>query len=195
MKEQRTPWQRLTGRGMYPVEYASLLLSPLRYLLTPPNRIADRLQLSSTDRVLEIGCGPGFFSLSIARKLSAGHLTLFDAQSGMLELASLRMEHHGLANYACACGNAERLPFVCGIFDVVFMVAVLGEVNDRTVAMMEIARVLRRGGRFSSTEAAGDPDRIKPAELDRLARLGGLVKSEPCHGFLVKTHTYTKPPQ
>jgi SAM-dependent methyltransferase len=120
MNEQRTPWQ-LTGPGMYPVEYASWLLSPLRYLVTPPSRIANRLQLSSTDHVLEIGCGPGFFSPSMTRKLSAGHLTLFDAQSQMLKLASLRMQHHGLTNYACACGKAERLPFAGETFDVAFM--------------------------------------------------------------------------
>jgi hypothetical protein len=31
-----TPWQRLTGPGMYPVEYARRLLNPLRYLTMPP---------------------------------------------------------------------------------------------------------------------------------------------------------------
>jgi hypothetical protein len=31
-----TPWQRLTGPGMYPVEYARWLLNPLRYLTMPP---------------------------------------------------------------------------------------------------------------------------------------------------------------
>src|SRR5436305_4345406 len=84
MAERATSWQRLKGRGVYPVEYAAWLLNPLRYLIMPPGRIVRRLRLSPGDRVLEVGCGPGFFSPMIARRLSAGHLTLLDAQAPML---------------------------------------------------------------------------------------------------------------
>jgi 2-polyprenyl-3-methyl-5-hydroxy-6-metoxy-1,4-benzoquinol methylase len=69
--ERATAWQRLTGPGMYPVEYARWLLNPLRYLTMPPGRIVGRLQLSPTDRVLDIGCGPGFFSPATAHGASA----------------------------------------------------------------------------------------------------------------------------
>jgi len=192
MGKQTTPWRRLTGRGIYPVEYAGWLLNPLRHLIASPRRIADRLALSSTDRVLEIGCGPGFFSPTVARRLPAGHLTLFDAQGEMLDMASRRMAQHALANFACVCGNAERLPFSRDAFDVVFMVAVLGEVGDPAAAMTEIARVLRPGGRLSSTEAAGDPDRVKPAELDALATCAGLHRGPCWPGWLIGTYGYTK---
>jgi ubiquinone/menaquinone biosynthesis C-methylase UbiE len=171
MGEQPTAWQRLAGQGMYPVEYAGWLLNPLRYLVAPPYRIADRLQISSTDRVLEIGCGPGFFSPTIARRLAAGHLTLFDAQDAMLKRASQRMEQHGLVNVSCICGNAERLPFANETFDAAFMVAVLGEVHDRIAAMNEIARVLLPHGCLSATEVAGDPDCVKPADWMRSLRV------------------------
>jgi hypothetical protein len=55
------------------------------------------------------------------------------------------------------------------------------------------ARVLRPGGRFSSTEALGDPDRVKQTELDELAALAGLVKRESWSGLLVQTFNYSKP--
>src|SRR5262252_1467936 len=107
MEERATPWQRLKGPGMYPVEYAAWLLNPLRYLIVPPGRIADRLQLLPTDRVLEVGCGPGFFSPVIARRLSAGHLTLFDAQAPMLEMALQRLAKQRIANVSSVCGSAD----------------------------------------------------------------------------------------
>src|SRR5215470_1592313 len=154
MKERATPWQRLKGPGMYPVEYADWLLNPLRYLIVPPSRIADRLRLLPTDRVLEVGCGPGFFSPAIARRLTAGHLTLLDAQAPMLKMAAQRLEERGIANVTSVVGLAERLPFANAVFDVVFMITVLGEVRDGATAVAEAARVLRPGGRFSSTEAA-----------------------------------------
>ena len=192
MGEQATPWRRLAGRGMYPVEYAAWLLSPLRHLIASPTRIADRLLLSPADRVLEIGCGPGFFSPTIAQRLPVGHLTLLDAQEAMLTLASKRMRQRSLTNFICVCGNAERLPFVAEAFDAVLMVTVLGEVCDRPTAMTEVARVLRPRGHLSSTEAAGDPDRMQPAELDRLAAHAGLARGESWQGLLIRTHNYNK---
>jgi SAM-dependent methyltransferase len=187
------PWQRLSGRGMYPVEYARWLLNPLRYLIMPPGRIIDRLQLAPTDRVLEVGCGPGFFSPAIARELSAGHLTIFDAQTPMLNMAQQRLEKQRLTNLSSVCGSGDSLPFADAGFDVAFMITVLGEVPDRAAAVREAARVLRPGGRFSSTEAVGDPDRVKQTELDELAALAGLAKGESWPGLLVQTFNYSKP--
>jgi ubiquinone/menaquinone biosynthesis C-methylase UbiE len=178
---------------MYPVEYAAWLLNPLRYLIAPPSRIADRLQLSPTDRVLEVGCGPGFFSPAIARRLTAGHLTLLDAQSPMLKTAVQRLGKHGLTNFTTVSSRAESLPFASEVFDVVFMISVLGEVPDRAAAIKEAARVLCPGGHLSSTEAAGDPDRVKRTELDALAALAGLEKGKSWSGLLVKTFNYSKP--
>ena len=115
------------------------------------------VRLLPTDRVLEVGCGPGFFNPAVARRLSAGHLTLLDAQAPMLAMAAERLEKRGLANFAGVCAGAESLPFADAAFDAVFMIAVLGEVPDRASAVREAARVLRprwmffidRGGRRS----------------------------------------------
>jgi ubiquinone/menaquinone biosynthesis C-methylase UbiE len=169
------------------VEYAKWLINPLRFLIMPPGRIVGRLRLLPTDRVLEVGCGPGFFSPAIARRVSAGQLTLFDAQEPMLEMATQRLKERGLTNFTTVSGLAESLPFVSAAFDV-------GEVPDRAAATREVARVLRAGGRFSSTEAAGYPDRVKRTELDELAALAGLAKAENWSGLLVGTFDYNELP-
>src|SRR5215469_544083 len=102
--ERATAWQRLIGPGMYPVEYARWLLNPLRYLTMPPGRIAGRLQLAPADRVLEVGCGQGFISPAIVRRLSTGQLTLFDAQAPMLDMAVRRLDKYRLRNFTSVCG-------------------------------------------------------------------------------------------
>ncbi len=185
-------WQRIAGKGIYPVEYANWLLSPLRYLLAPPRRMADRLELSTNDHVLEIGCGPGFFSPAIASRLASGRLMLFDIQPAMLDLARARMRSHGIGNFACAGGDAGRLPFRDESFDVVMMVTVLGEVGDQIAAIREAARVLRPNGRLSITEALGDPDRVRQRELDRVAVEAGLATDRRWRGVLVSTNNFRK---
>jgi arsenite methyltransferase len=133
-----------------------------------------RLQLKPTDRVLEIGSGPGYFSPSVARRLTEGRLTLYGMQVGMLEMAAKRLERRGYRNFECRAGDAASMPFPDRTFDVVFMVAVLGEVADRAAAMREAARVLRPGGRLSVTELPGDPDFVRLDELEQRAREAGL---------------------
>jgi ubiquinone/menaquinone biosynthesis C-methylase UbiE len=108
-------------------------------------------------------------------------------------MARQRMAKQRLANFTSICGSADSLPFGSAAFDLVFMITVLGEVPDRSAVIREAARVLRPGGRFSSTEAVGDPDRVKQTELDELAALAGLTKSESWPGFLVQTFNYSKP--
>jgi SAM-dependent methyltransferase len=165
---------RLWGPGVYPVEYARALVNPLRHLICPAWLIVRRLQVKPTDRVLEIGSGPGYFSPSVARRLTEGRLTLYDVQIGMLEMAAKRLERCGCGNFECRAGDAASLPFPDRAFDLAFMVAVLGEVSDRAAAMREAARVLRPGGRLSVTELPGDPDFVRLDEMQRRAREVGL---------------------
>ena len=178
---------------MYPVEYAGWLLNPLRNLIAPAARIAKRLHLEQNHNVLEVGCGPGFFSPAVARMLISGKLTLFDAQIGMLQIAAERLRRRHISNFDTSAGSAENLPFSDETFDVVFMVTVLGEVPDRQRAVKEAARVLRRGGRLSITEAAGDPDRVKRNEVEQLARGAGLVAEQSWAGVFIETINYAKP--
>jgi len=160
-------WARVAGKGLYPVEYARWLLTPWRRLILPPSRIVKRLGLKPDDRVLEIGCGPGYFSPAVAK--ACGHLTLFDCQDGMLDIAQERLKARGLSNFARAPGDAKALPFADSSFDAAFMVTVLGEVGDAGAALREAARVLKPGGRLSVTEQMGDPDFISREELKMCA--------------------------
>lgn len=94
--------------------------------------------------VLEIGIGTG-------RNLSAypadAHLTGVDLSSAMLELARQRADAVGRA-VALRIGDAETLPFADASFDAVVSTLVLCTVPDPLSAVLEVHRVLRRGGLF-----------------------------------------------
>ncbi len=164
----RDVWRRFSGRGAYPHELAFLLTLPLRRLIQPPDALVARLQLAPDSRVLELGPGPGWFSREVARALPRGRLVLFDLQREMLAKARRRLARAGLANADFVQGDGASLPFRDAAFDVVFLVAVLGEVPDPAGCVTELRRVLRRGGLLSLTETRGDPDALSREALEAL---------------------------
>jgi SAM-dependent methyltransferase len=104
-------WRRFSGRGTYPHELAGMLLFPLRRIVLSPERLVARLHLTRTSRVLEIGPGPGFFSIDVARAVPQGRLELMDIQAEMLQKARRRLRRAGVANAGYTQANAVKLPF------------------------------------------------------------------------------------
>jgi ubiquinone/menaquinone biosynthesis C-methylase UbiE len=97
-------------------------------------------------RVLELGCGAGQWSRSLAEE--AAYVVGFDLSEAQLAAARAAM---GSVGYGLVQGAAEQLPFAADSFDLVFCDegALLWAPPD--VAVPEAARVLRRGGRLVFT--------------------------------------------
>lgn len=88
--------------------------------------------------VLEVGCGTGLILQRLAAV--AQRAVGVDLSPGMLELARERgLEVHE--------ANATELPFEDASFDVACSFKVLAHVRDIELAMAEMARVVRPGGR------------------------------------------------
>ncbi len=171
------------GKGkVFPHEKAGSLLHPVRRLIQPPAGVVRWIGPGGDETVLELGCGPGYFSIALASAIPRGRLVLFDLQPGMLEIARKRLE--GRANVRAVAGNAMALPFAPAAFDLVFIAAVLGEVPDRRACLEEVRRTLRPGGRLVVNEVRGDPDYIKAGVLDRLCAEAGLVLRRRRNGRL-----------
>lgn len=190
----RDAWRRFAGRGTYPHEFAFLLLAPVRSLILSPRRLVARLHLRDTSHVLELGPGPGFFSTRVARSIPRGQLYLVDLQREMLEKARRRLGRAGLDNISFTQADATALPFAPGVFDIAFLVTVLGEVSDPGACVESICRSLRPGGVLSVTELPGDPDAMAESELVAMVCAKGLehFESFPIRGGFTanfrKTH-------
>ncbi|KAA0010611.1 MAG: methyltransferase domain-containing protein [Thermoplasmata archaeon] len=166
--------KRFFGKGTYPSQLSFWLNFPLRRLILSPQKLADRLHLKEDFSVLEIGPGSGYFSVEIARRIPQGHLELFDIQQGMLEKARHKIESAGLHNVGFTQGDAVDLPFDENEFDVVFLVAVLGEVSDKERCLDAIYRILKPSGLLSITEQPGDPDFLPLSVVRSLAEKQGF---------------------
>jgi ubiquinone/menaquinone biosynthesis C-methylase UbiE len=164
------------GSFPYP-HWASVLLdNPIRRALENPAATIDAIGLSGTEKVLELGPGPGFFSAELASRLTTGHLDLFDIQAEMLEKARHKLELAGYFNAGFHVGTAgEDFPFPDDTFDVAFLAEVIGEVPDQPACLRSLARVLKPHGMLVFREAFPDPDRLSVSELRALAEPNGFA--------------------
>jgi ubiquinone/menaquinone biosynthesis C-methylase UbiE len=157
---------RHQGESPFPHQAAFLINNPIRRALLKPAATVDELDLTGLERVLELGPGPGFFSVEIARRLTDGRLELFDVQPEMLEKARQQLDRAGLSNVGFTAGQAsDGLPFPDNTFDVAFLSAVIGEVPDKQACLRSLGHVLKPGGRLVFVEMVPDPDRLSVEEL------------------------------
>jgi demethylmenaquinone methyltransferase/2-methoxy-6-polyprenyl-1,4-benzoquinol methylase len=100
------------------------------------------------DKVLDIAGGTGDLARAFAAKVGAqGLVVLTDINESMLRVGRDRLLDEGLTPPTLTC-DAERLPFASGSFDLVSVAFGLRNMTHKDVALAEMARVLRPGGRL-----------------------------------------------
>ena len=144
-------------------------------MLLSPQTLLERLPLRADSAALELGAGSRYYSVEVARCVSAGRLELFDIQLEMLEQCSVKCAAAGVRNVDFTVGDGVALPYKDSSFDLVYMVTVLGEVHAQSACLLEVARVLRRGGVLSISEHLPDPDFISLRSLRQQATSAGFA--------------------
>jgi len=100
------------------------------------------------DKVLDIAGGSGDLSKLFAQKVGAdGQVVLTDINASMLGVGRDRMLDAGLNVPALQC-DAEKLPFPDNHFDCVIVAFGLRNMTHKDVALREMQRVLKVGGRL-----------------------------------------------
>jgi SAM-dependent methyltransferase len=106
-------------------------------------------RLDVDERVLDLGSGAGTDSLVAAQMVGAqGRVTGIDMTPQMLAKARAAAAELGVTNVEFVAGEAERLPFRDGSFDVVISNGVIDLIADKDAVFAELHRVLVPGGRL-----------------------------------------------
>jgi arsenite methyltransferase len=99
------------------------------------------------ERVLDVGCGPGFYVAELLEQVGpTGSVVGVDNSGPMLAVATERCRAH--QNAAFHEAEATSLPVESATFDAALCVQVLEYVLDVGAALREIRRALRPGGRL-----------------------------------------------
>ncbi len=184
-----------------------ILDSPLRRLFMPADVVLSRMAVGPGMRVVEVGCGTGYMSLEVARRIQPkGVLFCVDIQPQMTEKTRRRLgqgdmtEMPGVSDRApdppevhFFVAPADKLPFDIYDVDLVYFVTVLGEIPDRLAALREALRVLRPGGVLSISEFLPDPHYRFRNDVVRLARQAGFEHISTEGSLFAYTANFRKP--
>ena len=136
------------NKSVCPVELAGGLDNGLRRFLQNPHRIlAPYIRKDMT--VLDLGCGPGFFTIEMGRMLhGSGQVVAADLQQGMLDKVADKIKGTILENtiklHKCQedrIGLAEKVDFILAFF-------MVHEVPDHDKLFAEVKTLLKQGGRM-----------------------------------------------
>jgi ubiquinone/menaquinone biosynthesis C-methylase UbiE len=153
--------ERATGRDDLPVvnHHAAYpgctgvpgVLAGLSMLLagrSAARRIVELADVTATDRVVDVGCGPGNAVRTAARV--AAHATGIDPSGEMLRIARARTRDGSAVTWVR--GHVEDLPIPDASATVVWTVRSVHHWTDVDAGLAEVQRILRPGGRLLAVE-------------------------------------------
>jgi len=144
------------------------------------------VELSATragDHVLDIAAGTADMSLLFAKRMGKNGTVWFtDVNNSMLRLGRDRLLDRGLTLPTAQC-NAEKLPFPSDCFDCVSVAFGLRNMTRKDLALREMLRVLKPGGRLLVLEFSKIWKPLQPIydaySFNVLPALGKLVVNDP----------------
>jgi len=157
--DSRWAWDMLQG----PI-YNRLILKAASELY---ERFVLGIQPPENARILDVGSGPGFLTLQLAREYPTVSVMGIDYSSTQVRAANRVRDRNQIRNCSFRQGDATALPFEAASFDIVVSVGSIKHWPDGTRGLQEIRRVLVPNGLAFIAEADKNGT---DAEIHRFAK-------------------------
>ena len=163
-------------------ELIQRLLDPDRAKKLDPFLILILSDINLHSTVADIGCGPGFFTLPLAKYLVTGKLFALDIDDEMLDVCRQGIVEARMGNVEVLKCSEFEFPLERGSLDGAFMAFVVQQSLDKTRLLKAVRELLHPKGWCTILEwykketEIGPPleRRVDPPELQRLAEEAGF---------------------
>jgi ubiquinone/menaquinone biosynthesis C-methylase UbiE len=170
-----------------PVELSGTLDNRLRRWFQNPRKILNPY-IEEGMTVLDLGCGPGFFSIDMAQMVGkSGRVIACDLQEGMLQKLRVKIQGTELEGritvHKCdknKLGLSENVDFVLLFY-------MVHEIPNQEAFFKEIAAILSPNGQVLIVEPPFHVSKAAFEETIRTARRAGLTPTHSPKIFLSKT--------
>jgi arsenite methyltransferase len=115
-----------------------------------PERVVENLKLKQGDTVADIGCGGGYFSIAMARKVgSKGIVYAVDIDVEMLKYVDALAKKEGIANITTVLATESGTGISGKNIDLVFMRNVFHDLKNDSAYFIKLRPLLKDGGRIA----------------------------------------------
>ncbi len=170
------------SKDVCPPSHSFALDNIIRRWFQNPGKIVGEY-IRPGDTVIDLGCGPGFFTMDMARMVEdSGMVYSVDLQTQMLEKVKKKAHKLGLADrirfHECAEDTIGLDPDVKADFILAYYM--VHEVPDPVSFLGEVKQLLKAGGRFLLVEPVFHVSRAAFEALEQTVRtLGFSVQETP----------------
>lgn len=133
----------------FPELLAFTLNNRIRRLLEPPEQLIAKLDLKASDVVMDFGCGPGFFTIPLAK--AAAKIIAADVSSRMLERTASNAKKSNVA-VDLLMTDGTTIKVGDKSVDLILLNHVFHEIADRPKVLGEFLRIMKRFGRLAIVE-------------------------------------------
>lgn len=147
------------------------LLDPARARWQKPNAVVKALGLHPGHTVGEIGAGPGYFTVRLARAVgSRGHVFAVDPEPRMLGRLAARLARSRVRHVTPVLGRDDDPHLPAGSCDLVLVVNTYHHFPDGPAFLRRLVRALRPGGRLANVDFHRRETPVGPPVEHRVAR-------------------------
>lgn len=114
--------------------------------LLDPYSIIPLIPIQPDHHVGDIGCGPGTFSIPLAKYLFSGKLYAFDTHEAMLNQITDSLKSINLNNIELKISTESSIPLEDNVLDGVFLSLTLEKYQSPNVVLNEIKRIIKQFG-------------------------------------------------
>lgn len=131
-------------------------LAPGRDRWQQPDRVVAALGLRPGDRIADLGAGPGYFSLRLARAVEPqGRVYAVDSDPDMLALVEAEARQAGSSNVVPVAAAPDRVELPEQV-DLIFIANAYHHLPDRPRYLTSLAGLVDGGGRLAVVEPRPD---------------------------------------
>lgn len=156
----------MTGHR-FPAEERKRLSDEERRNRQPAEGIVDRMSPSLKEVAVDLGCGPGYITIPLARRVAKVYGV--DVQQAMLDALMDNVPDELDGRVVPVLGELPRIPLEDGSIDRAVAVNVVHEIEDLAAFEAEVRRCLRPGGRLSIVDFPKRETSFGPPVSERLS--------------------------